>query len=141
MKAFAIFSLVSILAATAQSADLSFQIDGLRSTSGAVLVSVFDSADGFPGTPEKAVATAIVRPKGKAVAMKFKNLPPGQYAVAFIHDENNNGKLDTNVLGIPKEGIGFSNNPRIRFGAPSFADCAFEVKNPASSARATTKYY
>jgi uncharacterized protein (DUF2141 family) len=53
-------------------------------------------------------------------------LPPaGSYAPVVLHDENMNGKLDTNWLGVPKEGYGFSNDARASVGAPSFDDASF----------------
>jgi uncharacterized protein (DUF2141 family) len=56
----------------------------------------------------------------------FEDIPPGTYALAVIHDENMNGKLDTNWLGIPKEGYGFSNDARASLGAPAFSDASFQ---------------
>ncbi len=55
----------------------------------------------------------------------IENLKPGKYGFKFFHDENKNKKLDVNWLGIPKEGFGFSNNPRINFGPPSFEKLIF----------------
>ncbi len=55
------------------------------------------------------------------------NLKPGKYAFKFFHDKNNNKELDTNRLGIPKEGFGFSNNPSMTFGPPSFDKTIFDV--------------
>ncbi len=55
----------------------------------------------------------------------FEDIPPGTYALAVIHDENMNGKLDTNWLGVPKEGYGFSNDVKAVRGAPSFSDASF----------------
>jgi uncharacterized protein (DUF2141 family) len=58
----------------------------------------------------------------------IENLKPGRYAFKFFHDENKNEKLDVNWLGIPKEGFGFSNNPSMTFGPPSFDKTIFELK-------------
>lgn len=55
----------------------------------------------------------------------FANIPPGKYAMVVIHDENMNGKLDTNWLGVPNEGYGFSNNAKALLSAPSFSDASF----------------
>lgn len=57
-----------------------------------------------------------------------ENLKPGKYAFKFFHDENNNNKLDVNWIGIPKEGFGFSNNPTMTFGPPSFGKTIFDLK-------------
>jgi uncharacterized protein (DUF2141 family) len=58
--------------------------------------------------------------------VSFAAVAPGDYALALLHDENGNGKLDSFAM-IPKEGFGFSNNPKIRFGAPRFAETRFAV--------------
>ena len=55
----------------------------------------------------------------------FEDIPPGTYAMAVIHDENMNGKLDTNWRGIPREGYGFSNDVTAAMGAPSFSAASF----------------
>ena len=55
----------------------------------------------------------------------FEDIPPGTYATAVIHDENMNGKLDTNRIGIPTEGYGFSNGAHALLGAPSFSAASF----------------
>jgi len=60
----------------------------------------------------------------------IENLMPGKYAFKFFHDENMNEKLDVNWLGIPKEGFGFSNNPRMTFGPPSFDKTLFKLTYP-----------
>lgn len=57
----------------------------------------------------------------------IENLKQGRYAFKFFHDENKNQKLDTNWMGIPKEGFGFSNNPAMTFGPPSFDKTIFEL--------------
>lgn len=58
----------------------------------------------------------------------FENLKPGKYAFKFFHDENKNEIIDVNWIGIPKEGFGFSNNPSMTFGPPSFDKTIFELK-------------
>jgi len=63
------------------------------------------------------------------------SLPPGRYALVVLHDENSNHKLDRNFLGIPKEGFGFANNPRVMLIAPGFDTAAFEVACPATDLR------
>jgi uncharacterized protein (DUF2141 family) len=58
----------------------------------------------------------------------FEGLKPGTYAVSVLHDENANGRLETNFLGIPREGAGISNNASPEFSAPRFNDAAFQLK-------------
>jgi uncharacterized protein (DUF2141 family) len=66
-------------------------------------------------------------------------VPPGRWALSLVHDENANGRLDT-FLGIPREGFGFSRNPRIRFGAPGFDDVAFAVGAAPAAMTVEMKY-
>jgi len=71
-------------------------------------------------TGRKTTNILITRSRKTRARCDFEDIPPGTYALAVIHDENMNGKLDTQWLGIPTEGYGFSNDVRARFGAPSF---------------------
>lgn len=101
------------------------EIDGLRSDRGQVLCALFSSAAGFPKKPDRAVAHARSEIVGRHAACEFQGVPPGTYAISVFHDENSNGKLDTNFLGIPREGVGASNNAKGRFGPPKFSAAAF----------------
>ncbi len=80
----------------------------------------------FPNCQDDPNARRLTVPTAEAAILQFGNLPSGTYALALIHDENGNGKLDT-VFGIPKEGFGFSKNPAIRFGPPSFKSSGFTI--------------
>lgn len=92
---------------------------------GKIYFAIFDKASQFPkGTPVK---TGNIFVSGEREISTTLDLPAGEYAVSTFLDENNNGKLDQNIVGIPKERFGFSNNPRILTGAPSYRDCAVRV--------------
>ncbi len=125
----AVFS--SLFSFGCAAADLTITIDNLRSNQGQVLLCVFsaessDSAQ-FPDcTKGRPVRTANAIISGSKAAVTFKGLKDGVYAVAAIHDENGNGQLDTNFIGIPTEGIAVSNNPRL-FGKPSFEQGRFNI--------------
>ena len=89
---------------------------------------VFASAEGFPGDKAKAIRHGFVPISWHANQMSFEVvLPPGTYAVSVYEDLNGNHKLDHNIIGIPREPVGASNNPKGRFGPPRFADCVFEL--------------
>jgi uncharacterized protein (DUF2141 family) len=106
---------------------LTITINNLHNDKGHVLVSVFNASAGFPDVPSKAVKTLqleIVR--GIAVSW-LPDLPAGEYAIAILHDENNDQKMNTNWFGIPKEGYGFSNNVMGMFGPPSFDRAKFTI--------------
>lgn len=82
--------------------------------------------DMFSRCEKDPTARRLTVPVARAHDIKFDDLPTGDYAIALIHDENSNNKLDT-AFGIPLEGFGFSRNPVIRFGPPSFAAAEFPV--------------
>ena len=101
-------------------------MSGFRSADGQVLVAVYRGEDGFPGEPGKAWKTAVATIAGGRASVEIA-APPGEYAFAIVHDENGNNQMDTNWLGIPKEGIGTSNNAKGRFGPPKYRDAKFTI--------------
>ncbi len=114
--------------AFASAADLIVRIEGVRSADGDIRVAVHRRADGVDFPDSAGIVKAAMRPAGKAGDLVFAGLAPGDYAVAAFHDEDRDGDLDTNLLGIPTEGYGFSNEARGTFGPPDFDAAAFTVK-------------
>lgn len=108
-----------------QPQSLSMALEGLRSGKGQMLVCVTRTAQYFPDCTKDPDKHHFTVP-AKAGPMVLGAMAPGDYAIAIIHDENGNGKLDT-FAGIPREGVGFSRNPVLRFGAPSFQSARFAV--------------
>ncbi len=120
---------------SARPADLKVTVSGIRSDAGSLMIGLYDSAGGFESAIAKAgeggvlndpgrLAGVVMRAKAGSLSIAFPQLPPGRYAVIVVHDENNNGKLDENVVGLPTEGFGFSNDARGLLSAPSFAAAA-----------------
>jgi len=102
------------------------EVSGLRSDKGPLMCSLFSSAEGFPGKAEKAVGRAKSDISQKQAVCEFPGVVPGTYAVSVFHDENSNGKLDRNFIGMPKEGVGASNNATGHMGPPKFSAAAFK---------------
>ncbi len=102
-------SALGLLAARAQAGDLTVTVNGIRSDKGQVMVAIYDKAENW-NSWKSPVATQKVAAAKKGLVLHFQ-LPPGTYALELMHDENGNGKLDKNGLGIPSEGYGYSNNP------------------------------
>ena len=102
------------------------KILNIRNSTGTVACALFESPHGFP-TEYLLSATnvMIIKIRKTQARCDFEDIPPGTYAMAVIHDENMNGKLDTNWIGIPTEGYGFSNDATGVLGAPSFSDASF----------------
>jgi uncharacterized protein (DUF2141 family) len=115
----------------APSCKLVVHIDGFRNQKGDAGVTVFTSPDGWPENNQKAFLHGGHPFSGENTTVELQ-LPPGRYAVAAIHDENSNHKLDRNMIGWPKEGFGFSNNPKVGLTAPSFDSAAIQVGCPAT---------
>ena len=92
----------------------------------------------FPACVDDAQAVRRTVPAAET-RIRFEGVPTGVYALALVHDENGNNKLDT-ILGIPREGFGFSRNPPIRFGAPKFAAARFPVPSGGSAERVNIRY-
>ena len=120
-------SLVALsLFATAHAAELSVNLQGVRAQAGKISVSVVDSQDAWDGKAKR-VQGETVAPSGDTARITFKDLKPGTYAVMIVHDENGNGKLDTNLVGMPTEGYGFSNNPRV-MRKPTWDEARFDLQ-------------
>lgn len=114
----------------------------IRNNKGNILVSLFKDGNGFPDDPEKVVKRIKLSIADNRAEVVFTNLPAGTYAVAILHDENNDLKLNKNLLGIPKEGFGFSNNVMGTFGPPSFTKAGFQHQaGRLTQVNIRTKYF
>jgi uncharacterized protein (DUF2141 family) len=113
---------------------LRIHVDGLRNSIGDIGTTIFASPDGWPEDNNKAFrhGPTPIPPGERQVTAVWTNLPPGDYGVAAIHDENQNHKLDKNFIGIPKEGFGFANNPHVVLSAPGFKEALVHLTCPAT---------
>lgn len=123
----------------AASPRLDLALSGFRSAEGQVLVAVYRGADGFPGAPGRAWKQLVTTVSGGRARLSL-DLPPGEYAIAVVHDENANNTLDTSWIGIPREGIGASNNAKGRMGPPKYSDAKFEVGAAGATQSITIVY-
>jgi uncharacterized protein (DUF2141 family) len=107
-------------------ATIDVNVGTLRSTKGWLGCRLYSSAQGFP--KEHTALEQKLAIAGSTVRCTFANVPAGTYAVAVMHDENANGKLDSNFIGIPTEGYGVSNNHTHAMSAPSWDESKFDAK-------------
>ncbi|TXD82784.1 DUF2141 domain-containing protein [Subsaximicrobium wynnwilliamsii] len=124
-----IFAILSQTFSNAQEPNLksiTVKIQNLSSNQGMVYVALYNAEATFLG---KGIQSSKTMVSNKSCEVVFKNLPEGVYAVSFFHDENGNGKLDTNFMGIPKETYGCSNNAQGFMGPPKWSDAKFEMSN------------
>ncbi|MCP4442118.1 MAG: DUF2141 domain-containing protein [Aureispira sp.] len=101
--------------------DLTINIEKFEQLTGKLYIAVYNKKEDFR-KEDKIYKYQILPIHETKKTIIFKNLPKGIYAISTYHDVNENGKLDTNFWGIPKEPYGFSNNPRIFMGPPSFVE-------------------
>lgn len=99
---------------------LNIEIVDIRNNSGNIMLQLFDGN-------EKVITQEKTQIKDNKCSITFTNLKPGKYAIRYYHDENINGKMETNLVGKPTEGYGFSNNVIGKFGPPAFEKWLFEL--------------
>ena len=102
------------------------KILNIRNSTGTIACALFEAPDGFPSEYLRyATNIMVIKIRDTQARCDFLDIPPGTYALAVIHDENRNGKLDINWLGLPTEGYGFSNDAKVLFSAPEFSAASF----------------
>lgn len=108
----------------AEDTSLTLSIEAIEGNEGEIFYTVFESKKGFPNKADLAVKRgALVIEDGKA-SVTINDLPEGTYAISVYHDMDNNGKLKTNFIGMPKEGVGNSND---NAGRPNFEKSSFSL--------------
>lgn len=112
-------------ASLSHAATLTVHVKGLRQVNGQLLLAVHGGEENYSKQTNPA-ALRRIEIKENPTSVVIPDLPAGDYVVSLIHDSNNNGKLDTNFVGMPTEGWGFSNNVGAR-GRPSYSEAKFTV--------------
>ena len=134
-------SLLPFMHHTNAQSTLKLEISGLKNNKGFVLIAIFNSELGFPDKKELAVKKIRIPAQAGLISYDVQDLVPGTYALAVIHDENDNQRLDTGLFGIPKEGFCFSKGAMGTFGPPTFQAASFVHKAPNSSQKLQIKYW
>lgn len=116
-----------LLGASGQGNTLTIVAEGVSNTNGVVGVLIFNSSRGWPNDNARAFRAVAVPAQRGSVTLLIPALPSGSYAAVVLHDENLNRRLDRTWVGLPKEQWGMSNNPSVRFSAPSFKQARFMV--------------
>jgi len=139
MKTIILFGLALFVSkvSTAQET-LRVEVTHIKNSTGTVRVGLFNSDANFL---KKAFTGQTVKVNGEKVEVIFKNIPPGEYAISVIHDENENGELDSNLFGIPKEGFGFGNDAMGTFGPPAFDKAKITVNGETQKQVIKMRYF
>ena len=115
--------------------DVTVKVVGIETVKGSMMVALYDEKS-WSGA---AVTRARVAVDGKTVTLTLRAPAPGRYGIKMFHDVNGNGEMDTNLVGMPTEPVGFSNDAPIGFGPPAFAAAAFDVGPAGASQTITVK--
>jgi uncharacterized protein (DUF2141 family) len=130
MKNFLVISALLICFSTAKAQDgkINLTVKNINSKEGGLINIAVYGKEGFLKTGKELKNTSI-KVTGTEVRASFSDLPDGTYGIAVYHDENSDGKLNTNFIGIPKEPTGFSNDGVGKMGPPSFESVSFQVES------------
>lgn len=119
-------STLLLTAASAPPPSIEVGISGLRNAKGQILVCLTTNPKAFPDCSKDAASVKMAVKTADAAHFRIVAPAPGTYAIAVVHDENSNDKMDKAIF-LPKEGFGFSRNPTITVGPPSFKAASFAV--------------
>ena len=134
LRSLALATTLAFAAANAHAADLRLKVANIQVHTGTVMAMLVDSDAAWNGKAKPVTGRGAPANASGELELVFDGLAPGKYAIRLMHDENGNGKLDSNLVGMPTEGYGFSNNPRV-MRAATFEEAVFEV--PAEGASIT----
>lgn len=140
-----------LVAVPTLAAELRLTIAGVHSDKGEILIGLYDNAEGFKHAVANAGTRGLLPDKGRLIGTAiralggtqstvFTQLPPGRYAIIVIHDENDNGRIDENFIGVPTEGYGFGNNAQGVLSAPAFDAAAITIGKANVSTTITLHY-
>lgn len=116
---------------------LEVTVKNIKEPKGTIRVGLFTNEKDFL---KKAAIGKVVKATGTEITVVFENLQPGEYGLSVIHDENENGELDSNLIGIPKEGFAFGNNAMGMFGPPDFEKAKVKIENTEIRQEISLKY-
>ncbi|MDP2131331.1 MAG: DUF2141 domain-containing protein [Erythrobacter sp.] len=128
-------------ASPALAGDVVITVTDLRSAKGVVRACMTTREDIFPRCIKDPTAHRTVVPAGETIEIRFSGVKPGDYAIALLHDENNNGKADRAMGMMPKEGYGFSRDAPVRMAPPKFKDAVFKIEEGLSRVSIRMRYF
>lgn len=139
---FVVILLVLVSAAPATQpggAVLRVRVVDARNKNGQMIFGVFDQPKGFPKDAKRSVDWQT-KPAGADLVFECR-LPPGKYAASVLHDENKSGDMDTNLIGVPKEGYGVTNNPKPKRRAARFDEALFDLSPEGREMTISLQYF
>ena len=128
-------------AAPAKAGEVVITVTDLRSSKGVVRACMTTRADVFPRCIKDPSAHRTVVPASGKIEIRFTGVKPGNYAIALLHDENDNGKADRAMGMMPKEGYGFSRDAPVNMAPPKFKDAVMPVGDGTSRVTIKMRYF
>lgn len=122
LRKLALLALLGAATHTANAADLDVSINGIKEFKGSLFIALYNSAESFTKTPYKSLS---IPADAETVAFTIDELETGEFAIMLFHDIDANGKLDTNLVGMPREPWGGSLQGKAIFAAPGWKDTKF----------------
>ncbi|PLY01404.1 MAG: hypothetical protein C0623_05375 [Desulfuromonas sp.] len=122
------------------SGKLVLEISGLRNDAGELFISLFSGRHGFPEDPQAAILNIHREINNRVCRVEIDPLAYGEYAISMFHDEDRDGEMKSNLLGIPKEGFAFSGNRSTKKGQPDYDDVKFLFLVPEKTLRIVMQY-
>lgn len=113
-------------------------VKNVKESSGTIRVGIFRDEQSFL---KEAWMGKVVKAEKGEITISFDSVPKGKYGISVIHDENENGELDSNIIGIPKEGFGFGNDAMGTFGPPDFNKASVEVDEGKDKFSVSLRYF
>lgn len=127
-KSILFFCLLTAFSINAFAQQVTINVTGIKEAKGNIMIGIYNSPVNFTKTGSE-IKRITVPADSETVSVTITDLEEGEYAFTVLHDKNANGKCDYNLLGIPKESIGFSNNVKPKLKVPSFNDVKVNVKD------------
>lgn len=129
-----------LIGAGTAAGELRVDVGNLRSAKGVVFLCLSANPKHFPDCSGDPAAKTMKVPASQGARVVFPQVAAGRYALSAMHDENGNSKLDT-MMGMPREGFGFSRNPVVRMGPPKFSEVSFAMTTESMSLPVRMKYF
>ena len=137
-----VFALMFAQNSRAENAGLIVIITNIDNTKGNVVLAIYNQDENFPYNPFKKFTISKESMKDGKLEYVIPDINPGEYAITLLDDKNKNYDMDTNFLGLPKEGFGFSNNVKPSLaGAPPFEKCTFNLEKEQANIIINMQYF
>lgn len=127
------------LSAQEKKATITVELKNMK-VEGTVYLTLYNKDEGYPVDSTKAFAKNMKKVTAVTEKVVFKDIPFGTYAVSVWHDQNDNQKMEQSLIGIPKEGMGVSNDAKGKMGPPKFKDAKFVIDKENKEISITLRY-